>query len=384
MSKEALMEQMEYLKNQYDSEVTNLESNNKLNNANGMPPRLLKSAKNRKKIQQKSPENIETLDLNSSSDNNNNDPQQRLQKLEQMMVGGELSNNEELKKRRNKKKKDAEERKRLLAESLRNGNDDEFMLRVYDNVQEEVKYKTRLLEKEKDRVLFLENEVKDLQREFELEREEYLDTIRKQEKQIKLLLKLNQKIETFVPHDCNYYNLDKIQTISIWNEEIQDWLVPELKREKLSLPSMNNININNNNGVRGGDDSGDYYDPNSGSIYEENGSVPYANDSSSALLKNRRNKSFNNNSVNNDEIFDSYSGNRLNGSNNISINKMEPEVDRLRMKLEQSQFNGNNYFKNRRQSELLSQTQELKNNSRLSPLTQSNRTGGTINWKPFS
>jgi hypothetical protein len=34
--------------------------------------------------------------------------------------------------------------------------------------------------------------------------------------------------------------LDKVQSVSIWNEELQDWTLPEYKREKLSLPTMTN------------------------------------------------------------------------------------------------------------------------------------------------
>ncbi len=96
-----------------------------------------------------------------------------------------------------------------------------------------------MFEKEKEKCKFLENECKDLQQEFEKEREDMLDTIRKNEKQMKLLAKILQKLQPIIPVDSNYYNLDKIQNISNWNEEKQDWICPDLKREKLSLPAMN-------------------------------------------------------------------------------------------------------------------------------------------------
>ncbi len=234
--------------------IDSLEDNNLIiNESGGSQPNInsrpLKSGKNRKPLL--SGKKAASQDqLNSSYGNDDpstindiNDPRERLLKLQELVVGGEQANNEELKKKRIKKKKHAEERKQLLAESLRNGDDDEFMLSVYDSVQEEVKFKTKQLDKEKAQVKFLENEVKDLQHEFEREREEYLDTIRKQEKQLKLMGKIMSKLQPIIPHDCNYYNLDKVQTVSVWNEEHQDWLVPELKREKLSLPSMNNNTI---------------------------------------------------------------------------------------------------------------------------------------------
>jgi len=76
-----------------------------------------------------SPRDMIISDLNEDEER---DPAQRLLKLQNMVVGGEQANNEELKTKRIKKKKYAEERKQLLAESLRKGDDEEFMLRVYD------------------------------------------------------------------------------------------------------------------------------------------------------------------------------------------------------------------------------------------------------------
>jgi hypothetical protein len=225
------------------------------------------------------------------------DPLKRLHELQEMMVGGEQINNEELKKKRIKIKKHAEERKQYLQEALRNGNDEEFMLRVYDSVQEEVKFKSKLLNKEVERVKFLETEVKDLQTEFEDQREEYLETIRNQERQIKLLAKILQKVQPVISYDCNYHNLDRIQANAVWVEEAHDWTLPDLKREKLSLPTMHQLN--------GQDEQ------------QAKTSEQYAYD-------------------------------------------YEPEPDRYRLKLENSKYDGLNYFKTKRQAELLN---DMRNNN---------------------
>ena len=250
-NKENLSKEIDILKHQYDRQISSLD--NSIVESSVKPSKPLKPTNNKtNKINRKSSAQqqivlnnkqniIETQEQNdiddmikanqNIEDSESNDPIKRLKELEEMIVGGEQANNEELKKKRYKKKKHAEERKALLADALKNGDDDEFMLRVYDSVQEEVKYKSKLFEKEAEKVRFLENEVKDLQREFEQEREEYLDTIRKQEKQNKLLAKLLQKVQPLITHDCNYYNLDRIQSLSTWNEELQDWILPELKRK---------------------------------------------------------------------------------------------------------------------------------------------------------
>lgn len=50
----------------------------------------------------------------------------------------------------------------------------------------------------------------DLNAEFEFERIDYLDTIRKQEKQLALYQQLLEKVQPVLRRDCNYYNLDKV------------------------------------------------------------------------------------------------------------------------------------------------------------------------------
>ena len=296
------------------------------------------------------------------------DPAQRLLQLQEMVVGGEQANNEELKKKRIKKKKYAEERKRLLAESLRHGDDEEFMLRVYDSVQEEVQYKTKSYEREREKCKFLENEVKDLQQEFEKEREDLLDTIRKNEKQIKLIIKILHKIQPIIPHDSNYYNLDKIQSASIWNEEVQDWVVPDYRREKLSLPTMGNEPNEQEQAVLNGSVSSNGL---------KNGIIDYENyeqqqyASNQGLLNARRTAALLN------ETAAVRGGPSVNSMSNgySQINLREPEIDRYRIKLENSQFNGSNYFKTKRQSELLGQTQDIRTNGRLSPLSNNSTSG---------
>lgn len=154
MSKEALMKKMETIQSQYDAQLNSLDGS-----GGGVPvvpaktkpksarPGTRKMSSTRKQLQVDAAATGGDVSLASESSDcqfDANDPEQRLAKLQQMVVGGELANDEELKKKRIKKKKYAEERKKL-AEALRKDDDDDFMLRVYDNVQEEVQFKTRLV-----------------------------------------------------------------------------------------------------------------------------------------------------------------------------------------------------------------------------------------------
>lgn len=79
--------------------------------------------------------------------------------------------------------------------------------------------------------------MRDLQSEFETERTDYLETIRKQDQQIKLLTQILDKIQPCIRRDCNYSNIEKIKKESQWDEDYQKWRIPELVVEKTKLPT---------------------------------------------------------------------------------------------------------------------------------------------------
>ncbi|KAM3173230.1 hypothetical protein ACTXT7_012916 [Hymenolepis weldensis] len=140
---------------------------------------------------------------------------QRLHLLEADMVGGEAANSAEVRERRSRRRRHAEERLRLLIEanaSLNEGTDDDgIMLGIYESIQDELRHKSKLLNREKQKTNALETEIGDLQREFEVDRQDYLESIRKQNQHISLLQAILNKVQPCIRKDCNYSNLDKIR-----------------------------------------------------------------------------------------------------------------------------------------------------------------------------
>jgi len=59
----------------------------------------------------------------------------------------------------------------------------------------------------------LQRDITDLQSEFEFDRIDYLDTIRKLEKQSDLSTALLDRIHPCLRRDCNYSNLDRIKQV---------------------------------------------------------------------------------------------------------------------------------------------------------------------------
>ena len=103
---------------------------------------------------------------------------------------------------------------------------------------DEVRVKTQLLDRTKAKLRSAEEDNSDLQEEFEVERQDYLDTIRKQEKLIKLQ---EQLIATIVPclrRDCNYYNIEKVKGECVWDEDNSQWKLPRLTVTKSTLMAV--------------------------------------------------------------------------------------------------------------------------------------------------
>ncbi|XP_014389835.1 PREDICTED: kinesin-like protein KIF17 isoform X3 [Myotis brandtii] len=163
----------------------------------------------------------------------------RLQLLEQQVVGGEQAKNKDLKEKHKRRKRYADERRKQLVAALQKSDEDSgdwVLLNVYDSIQEEVRAKSKLLEKMQRKLRAAEVEIKDLQSEFELEKIDYLATIRRQERDFLLFQQLLEQVQPLIRRDCNYSNLDRVRRESCWDEDNGFWKIPEPMVIKTSLP----------------------------------------------------------------------------------------------------------------------------------------------------
>ncbi|XP_049514368.1 kinesin-like protein KIF17 [Dermacentor silvarum] len=161
----------------------------------------------------------------------------RLQELQGRMLGGEKKHDAELKARRAKRKGIAEKRIRALAEALAKVDDEErTMLPDYDDINAELKVKSSMIRKAKRKIQTLEQEVCDLQREFETERTDYLETIRRQDQQLRLLSQILDKVQPCIRRDSNYADLEAVKAQSVWDQDAQRWRLPELTVQQTKLP----------------------------------------------------------------------------------------------------------------------------------------------------
>jgi hypothetical protein len=87
----------------------------------------------------------------------------------------------------------------------------------------------------------LQNDNDDLQHEFERERQEYLNTIREQEKRILLYQAMISKMSQVMQRNCNYSNLDKIMKQARYDEEKNQYILPEPTLEDTQFPQVANL-----------------------------------------------------------------------------------------------------------------------------------------------
>ncbi|XP_055016625.1 kinesin-like protein KIF17 [Boleophthalmus pectinirostris] len=164
---------------------------------------------------------------------------ERLQQLEQAVVGGEQVRNQELRRRHQQRKKFADQRQVQLVQALSENSEqsENVLFNVYNSIQEEVHAKSQMLVKVQGKLRAAKLEIRDLQGEFEVERDDYLATIRRLERDGQLMQSLLERMVQLVRRDCNYSNLDRLKKEAIWDEESATWRLPDVMVQKTTLPS---------------------------------------------------------------------------------------------------------------------------------------------------
>mmetsp|Transcript_8599 Transcript_8599/g.25741 ORF Transcript_8599/g.25741 Transcript_8599/m.25741 type:complete len:1294 (-) Transcript_8599:885-4766(-) len=169
--------------------------------------------------------------------------QARLAELQEKVLGGEAVTDDAERKRLKEElrlKKMRAERKRL--EILRKATDNdetEFFGELFAKQSDKIEENRFKFEKAKQLLVDARREQDDLASEFEREREELLQTIRDQAKQLALLDALVGKVQPLIRRDCNYSNMDRIRKIAEWDQDREVWLLPGVQTgARLDAPGL--------------------------------------------------------------------------------------------------------------------------------------------------
>lgn len=164
---------------------------------------------------------------------------ERINLIKNQLIGGEKADDEQLKEKRIKKKLAAHNRMIVLNELLKRieqTEDRDLLKNHYTDIHQELIDKTENFKRQKQKIKSLEREISDLQSEFQLDRADYLETIRRLEKNIKFYQQLIDKSLPVLRKDGRFWDVDVIKSQSIWNDDLQKWKFPDESLTRLKLP----------------------------------------------------------------------------------------------------------------------------------------------------
>ncbi|XP_043063567.1 osmotic avoidance abnormal protein 3 [Drosophila ficusphila] len=156
--------------------------------------------------------------------------------IKRTLIGGERVNDLKLKEQHKVRRFAAQRHLSAIAYALSRvkSEDRDLLQGHYANITQEISTKNDYIRKCKEKIKMLEMEVSDLNSEFELDREDYLDEIRFLGRQVKFYQQLIYKYQpVFLKNDKNW-SPDILLKNSLWNDELKVWRIPEI--DDLKLP----------------------------------------------------------------------------------------------------------------------------------------------------
>lgn len=127
--------------------------------------------------------------------------------LKHALIGGERVNDIQLRERHKKRKLEAQRHLSAIAHALsRVENEDRDLLQGhYASIQQEINIKNDRITKCTQKIKILEREVADLNSEFQLDREDYLEEIRQLSRQIQFYNLLLNKVQPILRKNGTYW-----------------------------------------------------------------------------------------------------------------------------------------------------------------------------------
>ncbi|XP_058062945.1 osmotic avoidance abnormal protein 3 [Anopheles bellator] len=163
----------------------------------------------------------------------------RIKQIKDALVGGERANDIQLKEKRYRNKLASEKRINALAQALSKieQTEDRDLLQGHcTDTQQELKKRYDQIRALRKRTKALEQEVSDIQGEFQRERDDYLATIRLLEKKILFYETLFQKAMPILRKDGRYWNIEYLEKESEWSDDLRKWRLPDDTLLRLRLP----------------------------------------------------------------------------------------------------------------------------------------------------
>lgn len=114
-------------------------------------------------------------------------------------------------------------------------NEREQLQGHYSDIQQELAIKTDALKARRQKIRGLEREIIDLQSEFQLERADYLESIRKLEQGMRFYQQLLERALPVLRRDNRFWDVDDIRCRSEWVDDTKKWILPEEALRRVAL-----------------------------------------------------------------------------------------------------------------------------------------------------
>ncbi|XP_034111922.1 osmotic avoidance abnormal protein 3 isoform X1 [Drosophila albomicans] len=161
--------------------------------------------------------------------------------IKHALIGGEKVNDMQLRERHRQRKKEAQQHLSAIAQALsRIESNDRNLLQVhYANIQHEIYTKNDRIKMFNQKIRMLEREIEDLNSEFQLDREDYLDEIRQLGRHLKFYQLLFEKMCRILRKNGKNWNPEEIMENSVWNDDLKTWRLPTALGNTIKLPRTN-------------------------------------------------------------------------------------------------------------------------------------------------
>lgn len=123
-----------------------------------------------------------------------------------------------------------------LLSRIEQTEDRDLLQAHYTDIHQEIVAKTELLKHQRQKIRSLEREIVDIQGEFQLDRADYLETVRRLEKRNKFYEQFFEKISPILKRDGRVWNIDYIKSESMWVDDLKKWKIPESLIMHVKLP----------------------------------------------------------------------------------------------------------------------------------------------------
>ncbi|XP_034480425.1 osmotic avoidance abnormal protein 3 [Drosophila innubila] len=177
----------------------------------------------------------------SDQDNIQLNARKRIDLIKQTLIGGERANDLQLRERHRLRKLEAQQHLSAIARALSRveSEDRDLLQDHYANIQQEIGIKNERIKMFNQKVKMLEREIDDLNSEFQLDRDDYLDEIRQLGRHLKFYQLLLSKARPILRKNGRNWNPEEILENSFWNDDSKTWKLPSAIENTVKLPPAN-------------------------------------------------------------------------------------------------------------------------------------------------